>query len=95
MLITHWHNTYNYKFTNWERDRFEETQKVYVLILHTSDSKFTNDMNFWTFSFTLVLFCFVLVRLSVSNFVIVLTLLLRVCLVDCNKYCNVIVIFIV
>ena len=30
---------------------------IYILSLHTSDSKFTNDMDFWIFSITLVLFC--------------------------------------
>ena len=59
MLITHKNNAYNYKFTTWERERerdFKE-HKNYILSLHTSDSKFTNDMDFWTFSFTLVLHC--------------------------------------
>ena len=48
---------------------FYGAQKVYIISLHTSDVKFTNDMDFWTFSFTFV--CFVIVRLSVSNLVIV------------------------
>ena len=30
---------------------------IYILSLHTSDSKFTNNMDFWVFSITLVLFC--------------------------------------
>jgi len=34
----------------------KEYKKVYILSLHISDSKFINDVNFWTFSFTLVLF---------------------------------------
>ena len=41
MLITHKHNAYNYKFTTWERERerFWGAQKVYILSLHTSNSK--------------------------------------------------------
>ena len=35
---------------------FKEHKK-YILSLHTFNSKFTNDMDFWTFSFTLVLYC--------------------------------------
>ena len=31
--------------------------KRYILSLHNSDSKFTDDMDYWTFSFTLVLYC--------------------------------------
>ena len=31
-------------------------QKRYILSLHTYNSKFTNDMDFWTFYFTLVLY---------------------------------------
>ena len=40
-----------------ERERDFKEHKNYILSLHTSDSKFTNDMDFWTFSFTLVLYC--------------------------------------
>ena len=59
MLITH---SYTNLHTERERERererdSKELQKVYILSLHTLDSKFTNDMVFWTFSFTLVLFC--------------------------------------
>ena len=34
---------------------FKEQKKVYILSLHTSNSKFTNDTDFWAFYFTLVL----------------------------------------
>ena len=40
-----------------ERERDFKEHKNYILSLHTSDSKFTNDMDFWTFSITLVLYC--------------------------------------
>ena len=53
-----------------ERERDFKEHKNYILSLHTShsqkkkkkslhtsNSKFTNDMDFWTFSFTLVLYC--------------------------------------
>ena len=52
-----------------EREGFYGAQKLYIKFthfsflkkkkksLHTSNSKFTNDMDFWTFSFTLVLYC--------------------------------------
>ena len=56
--ILHVNNSQLYKFTERERERdSKELQKVYILSLHTLDSKFSNDMDFWTISFTLVLFC--------------------------------------
>ena len=48
-----------------ERERDFKEHKKYILSLHTSDSKFTKDMDFWIF-FLLLEFCIVLVGLSVS-----------------------------
>ena len=36
-----------------ERERDFKEHKKYILSLHTSDSKFTNDMDFWIFFFYL------------------------------------------
>ena len=51
-------------------------QKVYILNLHTSDSEFTNDMNFFGLFFYISFF--VLVRLSVSNLVLLFNLVLDI-----------------